>query len=65
MDTNPIAADGNFQQWIACSRKRPFRTEKAAKDVASQARRRSGIDLGVYRCKHCGCFHTFTKRGKR
>lgn len=63
---NPIGGhDGNYQKWIACSRKRPFGSRKIAKGHAAAIKKIHGTKLGVYNCDHCGQWHLFTERGKR
>lgn len=66
MDTaNPMAGTRNYAMWIACSRKKPYHSVKAAKDAAARIRRRSNVKLEPYTCPHCGETHLATAQTKR
>jgi hypothetical protein len=61
-----VTTDVNVQ-WIECARKRAFASRKIAKGHATALRHRTGRELGVYNCRHCGLWHLFSeaKREKR
>lgn len=48
-----------------CEGKAAYSSERIAKRVRREMRRRYGNGTTIYRCRYCNCWHLTTRRGRK